>query len=68
MGEHILVWMLFLNREYSRAEYDQAYKLCKLCFPKDSDLERFKYEVDNPDSFRLYIPVIFFYERLTSDY
>ncbi|KAF4612355.1 hypothetical protein D9613_003891 [Agrocybe pediades] len=46
--ETVLVWMLSLNREYSQAEYDTAYQLCKLCFPGD-----WKYEFKNPDSFRM---------------
>jgi hypothetical protein len=54
--DSILVWMLSLNREYSREEYDQAYQLCKLCFPN----ERFKYEYANADSFRvLFYPAYF---------
>src|SRR6266567_3333942 len=50
MSGIITVWMLSLNREYTRAEYDQAYQICELCFPN----ERFKYEYANPDSFRVY--------------
>ena len=55
--DSILVWMLSLNREYSKAEYDQAHQLCKLCFPN----ERFRYEFANPDSFRVYF-LVHFYE------
>jgi len=46
--ETVLVWMLSLNREYARIEYDTAYQLCKMCFPND----KYKYEPNTPDSFR----------------
>ncbi|KAH9476920.1 4'-phosphopantetheinyl transferase pptA [Psilocybe cubensis] len=47
--ETVLVWMLSLNREYAKIEYDTAYQLCKLCFPND----KYKYDFNNPDSFRM---------------
>ena len=62
--EAVLVWMLSLNREYSRIvcslvfnssdltsplqEYDTAFQLVKLCFPTVAS----KYEPTNADSFR----------------
>jgi len=61
--DSILVWMLSLNREYSRLEYEQAYRLCKLCFPNES----FKYEYANPDSFRLYFPTHFEERAVTNN-
>ncbi|KIM37904.1 hypothetical protein M413DRAFT_76579 [Hebeloma cylindrosporum] len=51
MSATILVWMLSLNREYSAEEYNQAYQLCRRCFPN----ERFRYQTTDPDSFRLLI-------------
>ncbi|PPR02583.1 hypothetical protein CVT24_002155 [Panaeolus cyanescens] len=49
--ESVLVWMLSLNREYSKAEYDTIFNLCKICYPATNP----KYEPTNADSFRQYI-------------
>ncbi|TFK68763.1 hypothetical protein BDN72DRAFT_768833 [Pluteus cervinus] len=44
----ILVWMLSLNREYTKEEYTQCYEVVKACIPH----VKFAYDYKNPDSFR----------------
>ncbi|KAF4568325.1 hypothetical protein EYR40_010273 [Pleurotus pulmonarius] len=44
----ILVWMLSLNREYTKEEYDACYHIIKECVPH----ENIVYNPQNADSFR----------------
>ncbi|KAL0566926.1 hypothetical protein V5O48_015070 [Marasmius crinis-equi] len=44
----ILVWMLYLNREYSKAEYDACYTCLQACVPGFG----IPYAPKEPDSFR----------------
>ncbi|KAF5329500.1 hypothetical protein D9619_009085 [Psilocybe cf. subviscida] len=48
-SDTVLVWMLSLNREYTKAEYHLVYNLCKTCFPETN----YKYDASNADSFRV---------------
>ncbi|KAF8651042.1 hypothetical protein AX16_004905 [Volvariella volvacea WC 439] len=45
----ILVWMLALNREYTKDEYDACYRLVKECVPHASHIN---YKYDDANSFR----------------
>jgi len=44
----VLVWMLSLNREYTKEEYDIIYRLQQVAFPNDKQ----EYKPTNADSFR----------------